>query len=136
MWPLSHNMYLMPCETYTDCRCMSSSERQPCAGVAEHAQSALLQELPSRWERLGDLVLLPADAMTSSTWHEHEPAVWQVMAAALQCRRIARQARIAPTGTSQCSLSPVDAGAEMHHLLCKLSVCFRTCIEPPHWQQQ
>ena len=58
----------------------------------------LLAELLSRWEKLGDLVLMPAGTMTSSQWDALAPAVWQRVAVALQAKRIARQARIANTG--------------------------------------
>ncbi|KAG2492262.1 hypothetical protein HYH03_009502 [Edaphochlamys debaryana] len=75
----------------------------------------LLASLPTRWERLGDLVLLPAGAFADPGWAqalggstegakgEGEEAVlvplWRAVAAALGAERLARQAPVANTGT-------------------------------------
>lgn len=47
-----------------------------------------------RWERLGDMAILPAGSLTSSSWSSIGPRLWTVIASALGSRRIARQARI------------------------------------------
>ncbi|KAK9803236.1 hypothetical protein WJX73_008212 [Symbiochloris irregularis] len=68
-------------------------------GVSTDQLPRLLQELPPKWEKLGDLALVPADCMTSPEWHELGQQCWEVVAVALGVTRLARQARIAATGT-------------------------------------
>tara|TARA_B100000925_G_scaffold290022_1_gene274238 strand:- start:3156 stop:4253 length:1098 start_codon:yes stop_codon:yes gene_type:complete len=61
---------------------------------------ALLNDLPQRWERLGDLVLLPRSAFASPTWKQafsaSEQRPWAAVAAALRAERLGQQAFIAP----------------------------------------
>ena len=66
---------------------------QGCADAA-----SLLEELPTKWEKLGDLALLPHDCMQSEQWRQYEPAVWRIIAQALGVNRLARQAPVANTG--------------------------------------
>lgn len=70
------------------------------AGLAASVP-ALLDTLPRRWERLGDLILLPADTARSREWTalleargEH---LWRAMATALRAERLGRQAEIDPS---------------------------------------
>ncbi|CAI5474529.1 unnamed protein product [Closterium sp. Yama58-4] len=60
---------------------------------------SLLSQLPARWERLGDMVVLPADAMLGEVWDRLGPELWQVVAEALGATRVARQAPVAPALT-------------------------------------
>ena len=59
----------------------------------------LLSNLPQRWERLGDLVLLPGGAFSSPMWKEAlntiEQRPWTAVAAALRAERLGQQAHIA-----------------------------------------
>ena len=62
-------------------------------------REALLNEVPKRWERLNDLVLLPNDAFASPLWKEalsaSERPPWAEVAAALRAERLGQQAHIA-----------------------------------------
>ena len=66
------------------------------ASAATH--EVLLNDLPKRWERLDDLVLLPKSAFASTEWHaalstiEGEP--WSEIAAALRAERLGRQSAV------------------------------------------
>lgn len=54
-----------------------------------------------RWEKLGDLVLIPADSACDPRWSQlvgDMTAMWQALAGALGAARLARQAPIASTG--------------------------------------
>eukprot|EP00854_Cymbomonas_tetramitiformis_P012570 gene12570-14854_t len=53
--------------------------------------SALLEETPHRWERLGDAVLLPRGAFKAAAWRSLGSALWPVVAAALRVKHVARQ---------------------------------------------
>lgn len=59
-----------------------------------------MAEVPSKWERLGDLVLLPADSFRAAEWAALGNALWTAVAAALKAHCLARQAPIANTGLS------------------------------------
>ncbi len=50
-------------------------------------RDALLSELPTRWERLGDLALLPEGCLVSSEWADLGPVLWQAVAGALGVSR-------------------------------------------------
>lgn len=58
----------------------------------------LLLEVPTCWERHGDLVLLPATTFTSPEWEHITPCdqLWRCVTTALGATRLARQARIDP----------------------------------------
>ncbi|CAI5466394.1 unnamed protein product [Closterium sp. Yama58-4] len=66
--------------------------------------SFLLSQLPARWERLGDMVVLPADAMLGEAWDRLGLELWKVVAEALGAARVARQAPVAPTLTRDSQL--------------------------------
>ena len=68
------------------------------AGLSQAEIAALTPEIPSKWERLGDLALLPSSAFLSSQWAP-SGQLWDRVAAALAVTRLARQAPIANTGT-------------------------------------
>ena len=58
-----------------------------------------------KWEKLGDLALLPHSCMTSASWPCLIGNVWQLVCTALGVQRLARQAPIADTGKSQQTLA-------------------------------
>lgn len=64
----------------------------------------LLEELPSRWERLGDIVVLPVTSFKDSAWDLIGQELWLIVAKSLGANRLARQGRIAPTGTRDSTL--------------------------------
>ncbi|KAK4353608.1 hypothetical protein RND71_025802 [Anisodus tanguticus] len=64
----------------------------------------LLEELPSRWERLGDIVVLPQTSLKDSSWDLIGQELWVVVAKSLGANRLARQGRVAPTGTRDSTL--------------------------------
>lgn len=74
------------------------SSGEGAAGVEARERESLMGELPSRWERLEDLVLLPSKAMSSPLWEALGTPLWSAVARALGARRLARQAPVAPTG--------------------------------------
>lgn len=66
--------------------------------VAQERIDELLLEVPSRWEKLGDLALLPRTSMTSPEWGSLPQALWKAVADALGVKRLAMQAPVADTG--------------------------------------
>ena len=67
-------------------------------GLQEAQVAELLQEVPTKWERLGDLALLPNQAFQSDAWRKFGGELWDTVAAALCVARLARQRPIANTG--------------------------------------
>ncbi|KAH9296390.1 hypothetical protein KI387_039978, partial [Taxus chinensis] len=59
---------------------------------------SILDELPSRWERLGDMVVLPMTSFIGDIWHSFGNELWVTVARALGVQRVARQGRVAATG--------------------------------------
>lgn len=59
----------------------------------------LLEQLPARWERLGDIVVLPISSFDDPAWDTIGEELWSAVAKSLGARRLARQGRVAPTGT-------------------------------------
>ncbi|XP_074579781.1 tRNA wybutosine-synthesizing protein 2/3/4 [Curcuma longa] len=64
----------------------------------------LLQQLPTRWEHLGDIVVLPKSAFTDHIWDSIREEVWPLVAKSLNAQRLARQGQISPTGTRDSTL--------------------------------
>nr|POE67462.1 trna wybutosine-synthesizing protein 2/3/4 [Quercus suber] len=64
----------------------------------------LLEELPTRWERLGDIVVLPVTSFKDPVWDSIGADVWPIVAKSLNTNRLARQGRVAPTGTRDSTL--------------------------------
>lgn len=61
--------------------------------------SALAKEIPEKWEKLGDLILLPSNSLISPIWQElFGNQFWEEVARVLDCQRLARQASISPSG--------------------------------------
>ncbi len=75
-------------------------------GVPAQRTQQLLTQLPRRWEKLGDLALIPADAMSDPEWRQLGQEVWQAVAAALKVQRLARQRPVASTGELLLALLP------------------------------
>ncbi|KAL9236617.1 hypothetical protein vseg_011262 [Gypsophila vaccaria] len=59
----------------------------------------ILDQLPTRWERLGDIVVLPTTSFKDPVWDTLGMDLWNVVAQNLCARRLARQGRVASTGT-------------------------------------
>uniref|UniRef100_A0A7N0UT81 SAM-dependent methyltransferase TRM5/TYW2-type domain-containing protein n=2 Tax=Kalanchoe fedtschenkoi TaxID=63787 RepID=A0A7N0UT81_KALFE len=64
----------------------------------------LLEELPARWERLGDIVVLPESSFKNKMWDSLGNELWSTVAKSLGARRLARQGRVASTGTRDSTL--------------------------------
>jgi tRNA G37 N-methylase Trm5 len=64
--------------------------------AAAGAPAALLDDLPKRWEKLGDVALLPEACLRDARWEPLHAALWPAVAAALGVRRLARQAAVDP----------------------------------------
>lgn len=85
-------------------------------GLAKQRIAELVDELPSKWEKLGDLALLPRTCMASPEWGCLKQPLWRAVASALGLNRLAMQAPIANTGTrdSQARLLLGDHGWVQH----------------------
>ncbi|KAL3627489.1 hypothetical protein CASFOL_028852 [Castilleja foliolosa] len=59
----------------------------------------LIEQLPTRWERLGDIIVLPVTSFKDQVWESIEEELWPLVARSLGTQRLARQGRIAQTGT-------------------------------------
>ncbi|CAN8246270.1 unnamed protein product [Cochlearia groenlandica] len=69
-------------------------------GLAEE----LLDELPQRWERLGDIVVLPVTSFKDPAWSSISDEVWSAVAISLGANRLARQGRVQANGTRDSTL--------------------------------
>jgi len=80
----------------------------------------LLEEIPKRWEKLGDLVLFPELSFTSENWMKiisiNQNVIWHSLAKALQVSKIGRQKRIqlGPMRRSQVELLYGKDGIVLH----------------------
>ncbi|XP_061345502.1 tRNA wybutosine-synthesizing protein 2/3/4 isoform X2 [Gastrolobium bilobum] len=59
----------------------------------------LLEELPTRWDRLGDIVILSSTSFKDSMWDSIAEELWSMVAKSLKAIRLARQGPVAATGT-------------------------------------
>lgn len=64
----------------------------------------MLKQLPVRWERLGDIVVLPVTSFRDPRWDSVAENLWPIVAKSLNASRLARQGRILPTGTRDSTL--------------------------------
>ncbi|XAR65643.1 tRNA(Phe) [7-((3-amino-3-carboxypropyl)-4-demethyl)wyosine(37)-N(4)]- methyltransferase [Bertholletia excelsa] len=64
----------------------------------------LLEQLPTRWERLGDIVVLPVSSFKDPAWDSIGDELWPLVAKSLGAQRLARQGRVAPTGSRDSTL--------------------------------
>ena len=70
------------------------------SSLDDKERNEMLSELPTSWERHGDLVVLPAPTFKSREWTriiiDDSHLVWRTVAEALWCRRLARDSEIVP----------------------------------------
>ncbi|KAL6197629.1 hypothetical protein ACLB2K_033235 [Fragaria x ananassa] len=66
--------------------------------------AGLLEELPTRWERLGDIVLLPVTSFKNPLWDSIAEELWPVIAKSVNAARLSRQGRVASNGTRDSTL--------------------------------
>ncbi|XP_078437023.1 met-10+ like family protein / kelch repeat-containing protein isoform X1 [Wolffia australiana] len=66
--------------------------------------SELIVEVPKRWDRLGDMVVIPVNSFKDSAWESISEELWPIVARSLGAHRLARQGRVLPTGTRDSSL--------------------------------
>ncbi|KAL2339187.1 hypothetical protein Fmac_013633 [Flemingia macrophylla] len=64
----------------------------------------LLEELPRRWDRLGDIFILPSTSFKDSMWDSIAEELWPIVAKCLKAHRLARQGPVAATGTRDSTL--------------------------------
>ncbi|XP_047941787.1 tRNA wybutosine-synthesizing protein 2/3/4 isoform X1 [Salvia hispanica] len=64
----------------------------------------LIEQLPSRWERLGDIIVLPVTSFKDEVWNSIGGELWPLVARTLGAQRLARQGRIAQTETRDSKL--------------------------------
>ncbi|XP_065878046.1 tRNA wybutosine-synthesizing protein 2/3/4 isoform X2 [Euphorbia lathyris] len=64
----------------------------------------LLDQLPTRWERLGDILVLPVTCFKDPSWDLVGEELWPTIARSLNASRLARNGRVAPTGTRDSTL--------------------------------
>ncbi|TXG47030.1 hypothetical protein EZV62_026324 [Acer yangbiense] len=56
--------------------------------------ATLLEQLPSRWERLGDIVVLPVTAFKDPVWDSIGDELWPIIAKSLNTSRLAHQSYV------------------------------------------
>ncbi|GAU18390.1 hypothetical protein TSUD_202790, partial [Trifolium subterraneum] len=64
----------------------------------------LLEELPTRWDRIDDVVILPATSFKNILWDSIAEELWLIVAKSLKAHRLARQGPVAATGTRDSTL--------------------------------
>lgn len=62
--------------------------------LANGLNENLAQEVPSRWEKLGDLVLIPENAFTANDFKIIDTELYATVARVLDAKRVARQAPV------------------------------------------
>jgi len=89
-------------------------------GVSESIKLELIKEIPSRWEKLGDLVLLPESSLSSKNWQkiifESQNKIWEIYCEILQVSKVGRQRKIqsGPMRKSQVELLYGEDGIVLH----------------------
>lgn len=80
--------------------------KEAVASLVEHRglPTNLLDELPSRWQRLGDVVVLPVTSFRDPAWNLVGKELWPVVAKSIGTDRLARQGLVASTGTRDSTL--------------------------------
>uniref|UniRef100_A0A0E0EBY0 tRNA wybutosine-synthesizing protein 2/3/4 n=1 Tax=Oryza meridionalis TaxID=40149 RepID=A0A0E0EBY0_9ORYZ len=64
----------------------------------------LLEQLPTRWETLGDIIVLPKTCFKDPLWESIRDDLWPLVAKSLGAQRLARQGKITPNGTRDSTL--------------------------------
>ncbi|KAL8151209.1 hypothetical protein V2J09_021017 [Rumex salicifolius] len=77
----------------------SMKEAVACLIKENDLSAELLAELPTRWEKLGDIAVLPLSSFKDPVWNSISSLLWPAVAKCLSTRRLARQGRVAATGT-------------------------------------
>ncbi|CAL5062533.1 unnamed protein product [Urochloa decumbens] len=79
--------------------------------------SRLLEQLPTRWETLGDIIILPKTCFKDPLWESVSEELWPLVAKSLSAQRLARQGKITPNGTRDSTLELLlgDNGWVTHH---------------------
>ncbi|XP_028762976.1 tRNA wybutosine-synthesizing protein 2/3/4 [Neltuma alba] len=73
--------------------------------IEQHGLPArLLEELPTRWDRLGDIVILPTTSFKDPTWNSIAEELWPTVAKSLKANRLGRQGPVAANGTRDSTL--------------------------------
>ncbi|CAN6218978.1 unnamed protein product [Urochloa humidicola] len=77
----------------------------------------LLEQLPTRWETLGDIIILPKTCFKDPLWESVSEELWPLVAKSLGAQRLARQGKIMPNGTRDSTLELLlgDNGWVTHH---------------------
>ena len=89
-------------------------------GVRESLKMELVKEIPSRWEKLGDMILLPESSFNSLDWQkiiiEHPNKIWDIFCGELKVSKIGRQRKIktGPMRKSQVELLYGENGIVLH----------------------
>lgn len=89
-------------------------------GISEKIKLELIEETPSRWEKLGDLVLLPESTFTSKKWNNifliPQNNIWIIFCNVLDVLKVGRQKRIhsGPMRKSQVELLHGKEGIVKH----------------------
>ena len=64
-------------------------------GLSDSKKLELLEQIPSRWEKLGDLVLIPEDSLNSKIWIEIlsmlNDKIWEIFCDILDVSKVGRQ---------------------------------------------
>ncbi|CAM6091125.1 unnamed protein product [Calypogeia fissa] len=74
------------------------------SALREHGIALPMEEFPKKWERLGDMIILPAGSLNSPVWSSLGEKLWRTIASSLGASRLGRQAAIASTGTRDSQL--------------------------------
>lgn len=82
----------------------SMKEAVACLIKDKGLSAELLEELPTRWEKLGDIVVLPMNSFKDPVWNSVGSILWPTVAKCLSTRRLARQGRVAASGTRDSQL--------------------------------
>ncbi|KAF8700374.1 hypothetical protein HU200_034309 [Digitaria exilis] len=79
--------------------------------------SQLLEQLPTRWETLGDIIILPKTCFKDPLWESVSEELWPLVSKSLGAQRLARQGKIMPNGTRDSTLELLlgDNGWVTHH---------------------
>ena len=50
----------------------------------------LLKEVPKRWEKFSDVVLIPSTSFRDQEWETHEEEIWKIIAESLEVKRVGK----------------------------------------------
>ncbi|XP_062189340.1 tRNA wybutosine-synthesizing protein 2/3/4 isoform X2 [Phragmites australis] len=77
----------------------------------------LLEQLPTRWETLGNIIILPKTCFKDPLWESVSKELWPLVARSLGAQRLARQGKIMANGTRDSTLELLvgDNGWVTHH---------------------